>query len=166
MTIFEKLVTLLDEKQASFKIIEHPAEGHTEIISAIRGNAPEQAAKAMVLQIITGGKPVRYVLAIIPGDSRVNFKNVANLMGGKKSSFAPREVAQELTNCVMGAVPPFSFDERLPLLIDDRIRNIGTLFFKAGELERSISLNTDDYFRVVGKTFSGEISTSIVTNKP
>ncbi|RWR03339.1 prolyl-tRNA synthetase [[Pantoea] beijingensis] len=164
MTTFEKLLALLNEKQANYRIIEHPPEGRTELISAIRGNAPEQAAKAMVLQVIAGAEPVRYVLAIVPGDSKVNFKEVAKRSGGKKSSFAPPEVAQALTQCVMGAVPPFSFDDRLTLLVDDRLRSVGTLFFNAGELDKSLALNVEDYFRVVGESCLGEISTPVVVN--
>ncbi|WP_437608871.1 YbaK/EbsC family protein [Erwinia sp. V71] len=162
MSTFEKIVALLNEQQADFRVIEHPPEGRTDVISAIRGNAPEQAAKAMVLQVITSAQPVRYVLAIIPGDSKINFKAVARLMDGKKSSFAPPEVAQDLTGCVMGAVPPFSFHPQLTLLVDERIGNAGTLFFNAGELDKSIALNVDDYFRVTGAGHCGEISLSAV----
>ncbi|QKJ85012.1 Prolyl-tRNA synthetase [Paramixta manurensis] len=164
MTTFEKVVALLNEEQADFRVITHPAEGHTEAISAIRGNALHQAAKAMVLQVLAGAEPPRYVLAIVPGDSKVNFKGVAKTVGGKKSSFAPPETAQELTQCVMGAVPPFSFDSRLALLVDERLRAAGTLFFNAGELEKSIALDVNDYFRVVGESCTGNIATPMVTN--
>ncbi|MBP2168991.1 Ala-tRNA(Pro) deacylase [Erwinia toletana] len=164
MNTFEKIVALLEKNHANFRVIEHPPEGRTELISAIRGNAPEQAAKAMVLQVIAGAAPVRYVLAIIPGDSKVNFKAVAKLMDGKKSSFAPPEVAQELTQCVMGAVPPFSFASELALLVDQRMRSAGELFFNAGELDKSIALNADDYFRVVGTECCGEISAPVTAN--
>jgi len=164
MTTFTKIVTLLEKHQASFRVIEHPAEGRTDLISAIRGNAPEQAAKAMVLQVIAGAEPARYVLAIVPGDSRVNFKAVAKLMGGKKSSFAPPEVAHQLTECVMGAVPPFSFNPLLTLLVDRRMAKAGTLFFNAGELDKSIALNAEDYFRILGDGQTGEISSPVAAN--
>lgn len=164
MTTFEKIVALLDRHQASYRVIDHPAEGRTEVISAIRGNAPQQAAKAMVLQVLAGAEPPRYVLAIVPGDSRVNFKAVAKMAGGKKSSFAPPEVAQALTECVMGAVPPFSFDSQLALLVDRRMTEAGTLFFNAGELDKSIALAAEDYFRVVGDSCTAEISTPVAAN--
>lgn len=145
-------------------MIDHLAEGHTERISAIRGNAPENAAKAMVLQVSAGTAPPRYVLAIVPGDSKVNLKSVAKLMGGKKSSFAPPEVAQILTDCVMGAVPPFSFNNELTLLVDKRMAQAETLFFNAGELDKSIELSVGDYFSMVGEGHICEISTSMVAN--
>ncbi|MGO2154273.1 MULTISPECIES: YbaK/EbsC family protein [Serratia] len=165
MTTFEKITDLLKSHQVAFDIIEHPAEGRTDIISEIRGNHLQQAAKAMVLQVINGSALLQYVLAIVPGDSKVNFKGVARLMGGKKSSFAPSEVAQELTQCQMGAVPPFSFNDALVLRVDERLCRVGRLYFNAGELDKSISLSVDDYFRVVGRHCIGEIALSVSANE-
>ena len=49
--VFDRLVDLLTGVGADFRVIEHAAEGRSEAISAIRGNRPDQAAKAMVLEI-------------------------------------------------------------------------------------------------------------------
>ncbi len=164
MTTFDKLVALLDEQQVRFRIIAHPAEGRTEVISGIRGNALAQAAKAMVLQVSGGAEKVLYVLAIVPGDCKVNFNGVAQTLGGKKSRFAPVDVAQELTHCVMGAVPPFSFNDQLRLLVDERIRHVETLFFNAGELDKSMAISVSDYFRVVGEGCTSDIATPVSAN--
>lgn len=146
MTTFDKITCLLDSQAVSFEVIEHPAEGRSDAISKIRGNKLSQAAKAMVLQV-TGSTPdIRYVLAIVPGDCKVNFKNAAKLAGGKKASFAAPETAQALTGCPMGAVPPFSFNDELTLYVT----GAGRVFFNAGELVRSVSLAADDYFSVIG----------------
>lgn len=91
MTTFDKITRLLDSRAVSFEVIEHPAEGRSDAISKIRGNKLSQAAKAMVLQV-TGSTPdIRYVLAIIPGDCKVNFKNAAKLAGGKKPHLPRRK---------------------------------------------------------------------------
>ncbi|MCX2194283.1 hypothetical protein LD112_19300 [Pantoea agglomerans] len=79
----------------------------------------------------------------------------------KKSSFAAPELAQALTGCVMGAVPPFSFDDRLALRVDTRLQQVGTLWFNAGELDKSIALAVDDYFRIVGEGCCADIATPI-----
>ncbi|HHL2498355.1 TPA: YbaK/EbsC family protein [Yersinia enterocolitica] len=165
MTTFEKITDLLKMHQVVFDIIEHPAEGRSDAISKIRGNDLQQAAKAMVLQVLNGSGQLQYVLCIVPGDSKVNFKGVARLMGGKKSSFAPPEMAQELTQCQMGAVPPFSFNEALALRVDERLCRVGKLYFNAGELDKSISLSVDDYFRVVGRHCIGEIAVPVMVNE-
>ncbi|MDP1964827.1 MAG: hypothetical protein Q8K93_21805, partial [Reyranella sp.] len=61
--VFDELVTLLSDAKAKFRVIEHEAEGKSEAISTIRGNRPDQAAKAMVLDVRGGGGGRRHVLA-------------------------------------------------------------------------------------------------------
>jgi Ala-tRNA(Pro) deacylase len=162
MTTFEKITALLEKQQAEYRVMEHEAIGQTDVISALRGNALNQAAKAMVLEVtMPEGAAARYLLAIVPGDCKVNFKSAARSIGGKKSSFAAAEHAQTLTGCVMGAVPPFSFDDRLALRVDSRLKEVGTLWFNAGELEKSIALRVDDYFRIVGDDCCADIATPL-----
>lgn len=164
MTTFEKVINLLNRNQVEFNIIEHAPEGRTDIISKIRGNLLQQAAKAMVLQVFNGSEEPIYVLAIVPGNCRVDFKKVARLTGGKKASFAPQEIAHELTQCQMGAIPPFSFNDRLALHIDEQLCHAGKLYFNAGELDKSISLKVDDYFRVAGRHCVSEIAVPATTS--
>lgn len=162
MNTYEKVAALLDQHQARYRVVEHEAIGQTDLISEIRGNDLNQAAKAMVLEVtMPDGADARYLLAIVPGDCKINFKSAARAIGGKKSSFAPPEKAQELTQCVMGAVPPFSFDDRLALRVDTRLQQVGTLWFNAGELEKSIALAADDYFRIVGEGCCADIASPI-----
>lgn len=162
MTTYDKVIALLDENQASYRVVEHEAIGQTDVISEVRGNDLNQAAKAMVLEVaMPDGAVPRYLLAIVPGNYKINFKSAARAIGGKKSSFAAAEKAQELTQCVMGAVPPFSFDDRLALCVDTRLRDVGTLWFNAGALERSVALDVDDYFRLIGDNYSADIATPV-----
>src|SRR5436190_456550 len=98
--VFDRLVSLLGEANAKFRVIEHPAEGRSEAISAIRGNRPEQAAKAMVLDLRGGGGGKRHVLAVLPGSRKLDFAALASLFDARKCGFASPQTAQELTGCV------------------------------------------------------------------
>jgi Ala-tRNA(Pro) deacylase len=42
----------------------------------------------------------------------------------------------------LGAVPPFSFDERLNLLVDEHLACQPRIFFNAARLDRSLALDT------------------------
>jgi Ala-tRNA(Pro) deacylase len=143
--VFDRLVALLTEAKARFRVIEHPAEGRSEAISAIRGNRPGQAAKAMVLDVRGGGGGRRHVLAILPGSRKLDFAAVAALFEARKCGFASPETAEALTGCVMGAVPPFSLNEALTLVVDEDLLANETLFFNAGRLDRSMELDTADW---------------------
>jgi Ala-tRNA(Pro) deacylase len=143
--VFDRLVALLGEAKAKFRVIEHEAEGRSEKISAIRGNRPEQAAKAMVLDVRGGGGGKRAVLAILPGSAKLDFAAVAKLFEARKCGFASPESAQALTGCVMGAVPPFSLNPDLTIVVDEDLLKNETLFFNAGRLDRSMELDTQDW---------------------
>ena len=120
--IFDRLVALLNEAKANFRVIEHEAEGRSEAISTIRGNRPDQAAKAMVLDVRGGGGGRRHVLAILPGSRKLDFNAVAALFEARKCGFASPDTAQELTGCVMGAVPPFALNPALSIVVEEDLR--------------------------------------------
>jgi Ala-tRNA(Pro) deacylase len=146
--VFDQIVALLSGAKANFRVIEHEAEGRSEKISVIRGNRPEQAAKAMVLDVRGGGGGRRNVLAILPGNRKLDFAAVAKLFEARKCGFASPESAQELTGCAMGAVPPFSLNPELTVVVDEDLLANDTLFFNAGRLDRSMELNTRDWIAV------------------
>ena len=146
--VFDTLVALLREAKAKFRVIEHEAEGKSEAISAIRGNRPEQAAKAMVLDVRGGGGGKRPVLAILPGSAKLDFNAVAALFEARKCGFASPETAQELTGCVMGAVPPFALNPALSIVVEEDLLANETLFFNAGRLDRSMALDTRDWMAI------------------
>jgi Ala-tRNA(Pro) deacylase len=146
--VFDQLVALLSEAKAKFRVIEHEAEGRSEAISAIRGNRPDQAAKAMVLDVRGGGGGRRHVLAILPGSRKLDFNAVAALFEARKCGFASPDTAQELTGCVMGSVPPFALNPALSIVVDEDLLTNDTLFFNAGRLDRSMELDTRDWLAV------------------
>ena len=146
--VFDQLVALLTESKAKFRGIEHEAEGKSEAISAIRGNRPDQAAKAMVLDVRGGGGGKRPVLANLPGSRKLDFAAVAAICEARKCGFASPETAQELTGCVMGAVPPFALNPALSIVVEEDLLANETLFFNAGRLDRSMELDTRDWIAV------------------
>lgn len=143
--VFDQLVALLTESKATFRVIEHEAEGKSAEISVIRGNRPDQAAKAMVLDVRGGGGGRRHVLAILPGSRKLDFAAVATLFEARKCGFASPETAQALTGCVMGSVPPFALNPDLAIVVEEDLLANDTLFFNAGRLDRSMELDTRDW---------------------
>ncbi|QFZ21368.1 YbaK/EbsC family protein [Saccharothrix syringae] len=142
---YRKLTTLLDERGAAYRVMEHPPEGNTEAVSLHAGYDQRQAAKCIVVMVKVGKKETRYAAIVLPGPKRVDFAKVKALFGGTYASFAPREVAEELAGCPVGSIPPFSFDERLTLVVDPEVLQHPEVFFNAARLDRSIGLATKDY---------------------
>jgi len=146
--VHEQLRALLDHEGATYRVIEHQPEGHTELITKIRGNRLEQAIKSIVVQIRISKKENIYCLANVPGDCRVDLDGIKSHFNAKGIGIAPREKAEALTGCVIGAIPPFSFTEQLQVLADPLIRENEEVVFNAGRLDRSIFMKLDDYIRI------------------
>jgi len=146
--IHKQLCDLLDREGATYRIIEHEPEGHTEIIAKIRGNRIEQSVKSIVLQVRLNRRENIYCLANVPGDCRIDFAGIKQHFQADSVAFASREKAQELTGCVIGAIPPFSFSDQLQVLADPLIQENEEVVFNAGRLDRSIFMKLDDYLRI------------------
>jgi len=148
------MLALLDAAGADYRIIEHEPEGRSEEISRIRGNDPAQAMKAIVLSVKGGGHGKRAVMAVIPGNRRLDMKALLAHMGAQKGRFAPPDEAAELTGCVSGSIPPFSFHDDLNLVVDESFLAWDEVAFNAGRLDRSLFLNFTDYRRIVAPAFA------------
>ena len=146
--IHEQLRFLLDRECAAYRVIEHEPEGRTEVIAKIRGNKIQQSIKSMVLQVRLKPRENIYCLANVPGDCRVDFEGVKKHFNADSVAFAQKEKAQELTGCIIGAIPPFSFNEQLILLADPLIQENEEVVFNAGRLDRSIMMKLSDYMRI------------------
>jgi Ala-tRNA(Pro) deacylase len=142
---YDKLVELLDANKAAYRLIDHEPEGQTDKVSVIRGHPVEAAAKCIVLIVKIGKKSSRFVLAVVPGNARVDTGKVKALFNGTYAGFAATDVAERLAGSVAGTVLPFAFNPDLILIADPSIANHEELFFNAARLDRSMALRTSDY---------------------
>jgi Ala-tRNA(Pro) deacylase len=138
------LIVFLDRHAVQYRLIDHASEGRTEIVSPMRGNALSQAAKCIVLMVKIGKKVTKYVLAVVPGDVRVDLNAVKALMKGTYLSFASPDIAEKLAGSVAGTVLPFSFNPDLELVVDRSLLE-NDEHFNAARLDRSMVLKTSDY---------------------
>lgn len=142
---YDQLIALLDRGQASFRLIDHAPEGRTGPASTIRRHPLAQAAKCLVVRVAQGRRSRRYVLAVVPGDRRVDLEQLRELYSGTEASFAARDVAERLAGSVSGSVLPFALHPELDLVVDPDLLVHDEIFFNAARLDRSVALATDDY---------------------
>jgi Ala-tRNA(Pro) deacylase len=145
---YARLLADLDTAGARYRLIDHTPEGRTELVSALRGHPVAQAAKCLVLMVKVGKKQTHYVLAVVPGDARLDLPAVKTLLGGTYVAFAARDKAEELAGSVPGTVLPFSYSPRLELIVDPGLLTFPEIFFNAARLDRSVALATEDYVQM------------------
>jgi Ala-tRNA(Pro) deacylase len=146
--MYRTLIERLHEGQASYRLIDHAPEGQTDAVSALRGHSARQAAKCLILIVKLGKKVTRFVLAVVPGDARVDTARIRELYGATYVGFAGAEQAEKLAGSVAGTVLPFAFHPDLELIADPSLLEGETMFFNAARLDRSIELPTSDYLRI------------------
>ncbi len=145
---YAHLIGFLDQHKAMYRLIDHPPEGRTEVVSPMRGNDVSQAAKCIVVMVKIGKKVTKYVLGVVPGDAKIDLNAIKELFQGTYVSFATPEIAERLAGSVAGTILPFSFDPELELMVDPALLKNDEIYFNAARLDRSMALKTSDYTRL------------------
>ena len=145
---YDRLVALLDAQGAAYRLIDHAPEGQTDKVSALRANPVAAAAKCIILIVKIGKKQTRFILAVVPGDARVDTARIRSLFGATYVGFAASEVAERLAGSVAGTVLPFAFHPNLTLIADPGLTGHDELYFNAARLDRSIAIRTGDYLAI------------------
>ncbi|MFJ9539989.1 YbaK/EbsC family protein [Streptomyces sp. NPDC101225] len=145
---YDRLISLLDSSGVGYTFIDHEPEGTTEAVSALRGHPVSEAAKCIVLRVKVDRRTTRHVLAVVPGDRRVDLDAVKTLFAARYVGFSDAGTAERLARAVPGTVLPFSFDPALELVADPDVVAQPRLYFNAARLDRSLSLAGADYERV------------------
>ena len=93
--MFDRLNALLLNENARFRVINHPAEGGSENVAKIRGTLPGQGAKAMLCQV--KDLPDTFVLAVLSGNRKVDFRRVGQAVGGQKENGGTAPMTQPVS---------------------------------------------------------------------
>jgi Ala-tRNA(Pro) deacylase len=144
-----RLLDLLVRGGAQYRLLSHAPQGRTDLASELRGHRLEQAAKSLVIRVALSRKRRRYVIAVVPGDRRVDLAALNALYAGEEASFAVRGVAEQLTGCVSGSIMPLSFDPDLEVVADPSLFDHEEIFFNTGRLDESVALRTECYRTLV-----------------
>jgi Ala-tRNA(Pro) deacylase len=142
---YDQLIDLLDGSGVRYRLIDHEPDGTTESVSALRGHPAAQAAKCLVLVVKLGRRTSRYVLAVVPGDRRVDLDAVRRLYGARYVGFCDTGTAVRLARTEPGTVLPFAFEPELELIADPDVIGQSQLYFNAARLDRSLVLSGADY---------------------
>jgi Ala-tRNA(Pro) deacylase len=145
---YEHLISLLDASSVDYRLIDHEPEGTTDKVCALRGHPMSEAAKCIVLRVKVDRRTTRHVLAVVPGDRRVDLDAVRELFAARYVGFSDAETAERLARAIPGTVLPFAFDPDLELVADPDVVAQPKLYFNAARLDRSLLLSGADYERM------------------
>ena len=139
----EAILKLLDTGEVVYRLIDHEPVYTSQKAEEMTGLKPSQGAKALLLS--TGAD---FVLAVLPGDKRVDFKKIATLLGVKKVKFAGEDEVQTVMHCGLGACYPFGSVVNVRTIVDPLLQQEEEIAFNPGVNEQSIIINGADYFEI------------------
>lgn len=147
MTIFDQIVELLDRHHCSYRTLTHPPVTTSAQAAAVRGTSPDQGAKALVCFADT-----KAVMIVLPGSCKLDTKAFKTAFGFKDVRFVSHPELFTLTGLTPGAVPPFGHLFHLPCYLDESLAAQTHIAFNAGDLTKSIIMNTSDYIIIESPT--------------
>jgi len=153
MSIFQNILTYLEEQNITFKTLHHPPTRTSEQSAEYRGEDLSVGAKAIVYKI-----EKTFYLFVMPADRKLDTKKIKQHfkdqgLKAKKTRFANPDELMDMTGLVPGSVPPFGTPILdMELFIDEAILQNEKVAFNAGSLTDSVIMAREDYLKVAKGT--------------
>ncbi len=140
MTVYERIIQLLDNHQVKYQALEHEPTRTCADSARIRGTTADQGAKALVC--LADKTPIMIVLSC---SQKLDAKLFKQTFKVKDLRFAsPLEVSQ-ITGLEIGSIPPWGSLFKLATYLDTSLSSQSQIAFNAGDTRRSIIMNYSDY---------------------
>jgi Ala-tRNA(Pro) deacylase len=140
MTVFDRLTTLLDERQVAYAVLRHAPVYTSEEAARVRGTPLASGAKALLCKA-----DARFVMFVLPGNRRLDGRKARKALAAKSLRFATRDEVGALTALAPGSIPPFGRLFGLATYCDESLAAHGRINFNAGDHAISVSLRFADY---------------------
>jgi Ala-tRNA(Pro) deacylase len=143
MTVFDRIVALLDSKGVAYDVSRHAPVFTSEEAAKVRGAPLSSGAKALICK--AAGE---FVLFVMPGDRRLDSKLVRKAFNLRSLRFATREEVEQLTSLLPGSIPPFGKLFGFATYCDEQLAAQSRINFNAGDHSISVNMSFADYAAV------------------
>lgn len=148
-TVFQTIIDDLSTKGISYTLLEHEPVYTMEQAREVCGNLPEQGVKVLFAKAYKSKKTFDYFLIVWTGNKQVDFQQMADSLGVKKTKLAtPEEVKTEL-GIEIGALSPFGYRGNYPVVFDEALLKQKELFINPGVHDKTIKLSPHDLRAIV-----------------
>lgn len=151
-TVTEKL----DELQIEYKIKPHTKPVYTsEDAARERGVRLSQIVKTMLLMDENGG----IMVAVLPGDKRLDLKKLKKLTKVKDLRFVDRKIVEQRLGFVAGAIAPIAeLLEGMPIFVDPAVFFEKMVDISSGDPRAGLEFKSEDLQELLGGSVVTEIT--------
>ena len=143
----------LDQLGVVYQVREYdvdPNDLSAETVATKVGLPPEQVFKTLAVQGDRNG----ICLAVIPGNTELDFKALAQATGDRKIDMVPLKDVQTVTGYIRGGVTALACKKDYPVFLDETAERFDTISISAGIRGLQIQLAPADYIRVTAATIA------------
>ncbi len=142
----DKVKEFISKYKVNAKILKFK-ETVESVKSASKASGVSEDKILKTLIIIADGKP--YV-TILPGDKRLNFKQVATILNAKKVRLAKPNEVINITGVKPGEVSPLTEEiKNLSIIVDESVINKDEVLVGGGSLHHLVKVNVKELIRIL-----------------
>ena len=145
MSVYEKIIRLLESNNIKYQALEHEPTPTCEDSARVRGTSMDQGAKALIC--FADKKPI---LIVLPCSKKLDAKAFKNLFRIKDLRFATPIEVESLTGLQIGAIPPFGHLFDMNNYVEENLGKNEIIAFNAGDRRKSVTMKYLDYIRITG----------------
>jgi Cys-tRNA(Pro) deacylase len=134
----------LDKEGVWYKFVEKPETIHTADAAEKAGIELCRVTKSLVLL----DQDKNPILAIIPGDCKLSFSKVRQVIDAKKVRIVPFEEAENYSGYLPGATPMVKHKVKMKVILDKKLTQYESIYGGGGERTKLLELKTVDVIRL------------------
>lgn len=143
----------MDQQKIAYELIPYDVDendlGAAHIANQL-GEDINQVFKTLVLK----GERNGYFVCVVPGDTEVDLKKAAKVMGDKKCDLIPMKELLPLTGYVRGGCSPIGMKKAFPTIIHESCLQFDHIFVSAGIRGLQFGINPNDLIKVSRATIA------------
>jgi Cys-tRNA(Pro) deacylase len=140
MNLEERIRKILEERRIPIECTEHAPVYTISAAALALGVKESQTVKSLVLKT----KEEKFLVLILPGDKKLDWKLLGQQLKTKKLEFAKPEEVFQVVGCEVGCVPPFGHLTDLPIYMDKELLKKDVLYFNPGVHNKSFKVRAWD----------------------
>ena len=139
------IIRILNEAGVEYKLIQHEHIVTSQDACRVRGNDLSECTKSLLFRTKEG----KLLLAVCPGNKRVDTDRITELEGTKRIRLASPEEVEKQAGCTVGSVGPFGLKRKFDTYMDRDVLKNEYCFFSIGTHTDSIKMRTQDLVEIV-----------------
>lgn len=125
--------------------------------NGLEAQLPQPVERATIFKTLAlQGDKTGPIIGLVPVTAQLSEKKLAQLTGNKKVAMIPQKNLEKTTGYIHGANNPVGIRQKhaFPIIIDQSALDLGQIIVSAGELGRSIRIDSQELAAFVKATFA------------